>query len=146
MTRSAEHVAGSWHYGGTAFSGLSALVIEDVGPAVGGELAGRLDRPLTRRVAGGQQLMPGPVGDRLGAHRGEQAVGGPQLGRGIPAPVVAAPFAGQEAGAGHGRAHAGAGEPVGGLAIVVLAGHTLAQPLMGGWSAGPAVRVGLCIT
>jgi len=55
-------------------------------------------------------------------------MGGPQLGAGVPAPVLAAqPFAVQEAGAGHGRAHAGTAEPLDRLAVAVLGGLTLTQ-------------------
>src|SRR5437016_13442162 len=55
-------------------------------------------------------------------------MGGPQLGAGVPAPVLAAqPFAVQEVGAGHGRAYAGPAEPLDRLAIAVLGGLTLAQ-------------------
>src|ERR1700749_838137 len=95
---------------------------------LGRELAARLDGPLTNGVAGGEQLTPGPFGERLDAHRGEQPMGGPQLGAGVPAPVLAAqPFAVQEVGAGHGRAHAGTAEPLNRLAIAVLGGLTLAE-------------------
>jgi hypothetical protein len=95
---------------------------------LGSELADRLDRPLAHRVAGGQQLTPGPFGERLDAHRDEQVMGGPQLGAGVPAPVLAAqPFAVQQVGAGHGRAHAGTAEPLDRLAIEVLGGLALAQ-------------------
>ena len=41
-----------------------------------------LDAALARRLAGGQQLARGAVGERLRAHRGEQLVGGAQLRRG----------------------------------------------------------------
>src|ERR1700747_1588497 len=85
-----------------------------------GELAGRLDRPLAHRVAGGQQLTPGPLGERLDAHRGEQAWGGRQWGAGVRARFWAAQhFAVQEVSAGHGRAHAGTAEPLDRLAIAV---------------------------
>src|SRR3984957_11404667 len=95
---------------------------------LGGELAGRLDRPLAYRVAGGQQLMPGPLGERLNAHRGKPVVGGPELGAGVPAPALAAqPFAVQQMSAGRGRAHAGPPEPPDRLAIVVLGGLTLTE-------------------
>ena len=71
---------------------------------LGGELAGRLDRPLAHRVAGGQQLTPGPPRERPHADRGKQVIGGPELGAGVPAPVLAAqPFAVQEVSAGLGR-------------------------------------------
>ncbi len=95
---------------------------------LGGELADCLGRPLAHRFAGGQQLTPGPFGERLEAHRGEQAIGGPQLGAGVPAPVLAAqPFAVQEVGAGYGRAHAGTAEPFDRLAIVVFGGLTVTE-------------------
>ncbi len=55
-------------------------------------------------------------------------MGGPQLGAGVPAPVLAAqPFAVQEVGAGRGRAHAGTAEPLDRLAIAVLGGLALTQ-------------------
>src|SRR6185369_2631652 len=55
-------------------------------------------------------------------------MGGPQLGAGVPAPVLAAqPFAVQEVGAGHGRAHTGTAEPLNRLAIAVLGGLTLTE-------------------
>src|SRR5689334_24936292 len=80
--------------------------------------------------------MPGPLGERFDAHRGELAMGGPQLGAGVPAPVLAAqPFAVQEMGAGYGRAHAGTAEPLDRLAIVVLGGLTLTEQ-------GPRARLG----
>src|SRR6201989_3274957 len=95
---------------------------------LGGELAGRLDGPLAHGVAGGEQLTPGPFGKRLDAHRGKQPMGGPQLGASLPAPVLAVqPFAVQEVGAGHGRAHAGTAEPLDRLAIAVLGGLTLTE-------------------
>src|ERR1700746_3269721 len=92
----------------------------------GGEVAGRPGRRLAYRVTGGQQLTPGPFGERLDAHRGEQVMGGPQLGAGVPAPVLPAqPLAVQQAGAGHGRAHAGTAETLDRLAIAILRGRTL---------------------
>src|SRR6185312_1569540 len=72
--------------------------------------------------------MPRPFGERLDAHRGEQVIGGPQLGAGVPAPVLAAqPFAVQEVGAGYGRPHAGTAEPLDRLAIAVLGRLALTQ-------------------
>src|SRR5689334_15502407 len=95
---------------------------------LGGELAGRLGRPLAYRVTGGQQLTPSPFGKSLDAHRGEQVMGGPQLGAGVPAPVLPAqPFAVQEVSAGHGRAHAGTAEPLDRLAVAVLGGLAFTQ-------------------
>src|SRR3954447_11866104 len=93
-----------------------------------GELVDRLDRPLAHPVTGGQQLTPGPLGETLDAHRGEQAMGGPQLGAGVPAPVLAAqPFAVEEVGAGQCGAHAGPAETLDRLAIAVLSGLTSTQ-------------------
>ena len=66
-----------------------------------GELVFGPGRPLASVFAGGQQLDPSPFGERLGAHRGEQVVRGPQLlARVAAAPLTAQPFAKDEMGAG----------------------------------------------
>jgi hypothetical protein len=45
----------------------------------GGQLLARVDGALPGGPAGGLQLAPGPLGERLDAHRLQQGVGGPQL-------------------------------------------------------------------
>src|SRR4029077_3322072 len=42
------------------------------------ELVACLDRPRAHRLAGGNQLTPGPLGESVCAHRSEHVVGGAQ--------------------------------------------------------------------
>ena len=109
-----------------------------VGPAVPGQLGDLLLlrsqvspgdlTSLAHLLPGGQQLAPGPPGERLGAHHGQHAVGGSQLGAGVSAAVLAAqPFAIDQVGTGELRAQPGAAEPVDRLTVQVLGGLAVAQ-------------------
>ena len=73
-----------------------------------GELGARLRRELAHRLAGGQQFAPGALGERLGTHRGQHLVCGPQLRAGVHAAVLAAqPFAVEQMGAAELRTEPG---------------------------------------
>ena len=43
------------------------------------ELIERVDPPLAHLLAGGEQLMAGPLGERLGTHLDERLIGGSEL-------------------------------------------------------------------
>src|SRR5271165_4038585 len=65
------------------------------------ELGFGLGGPLAGAFAGGQQLDPGPFGERPGAHRGEHLVRGAELLAGVAAAALAAqPLAVHQVGAG----------------------------------------------
>ena len=85
---------------------------------LGGELAAGLDGALAGRLAGGQQLARGALGERLGAHRGEQLVRGAQLLARVEAAALAAqPFAVEQVRASELQRDAGAAEPLDRLAV-----------------------------
>ena len=66
-----------------------------------GQLVERLDRALAHRLAGGQQLAAGALGERVHAHVREHRVSDSQLLAGVDAAVLAPqPFAVQEVRAG----------------------------------------------
>ena len=66
-----------------------------------GELAACVGCALARRLAGGEQLARGALGERLGAHRREQLVRGAQRLARVDPPVLAAqPLAVEEMRAG----------------------------------------------
>ena len=59
-----------------------------------GQLVARLGAALADRLAGGEQLAAGALGERLDAHLGEHVVRRAQLLAGVDAPALAAqPFA-----------------------------------------------------
>ena len=82
------------------------------------QLVERLDGALAHRLAGGQQLAAGALGERLHAHLGEHLVRGAQLLAGVDAAVLAAqPLAVEQVRAGERHADAGAAEPLDRLAV-----------------------------
>jgi hypothetical protein len=73
--------------------GRPSLARQAICRSRGGQLVTRRLGALVDRLPGGQQLAAGAVGERLGLHRGEHLVGGPQLDPGISSPVPASePF------------------------------------------------------
>ena len=95
---------------------------------LGCELAARVVGALPRRLARGQELVTGALGERLGPDVGERVVGGSELLARVDAAVLATqPFAVEEPGAGE-VDHATAGrEPLDGLAVEGLRSRSLAE-------------------
>ena len=78
----------------------------------------RLVGAPAHRLAGGQQLAAGALGERLGPEAAEHLVGGAQLLARVDAPVLAPqPFAVEQVGAGELDADPGALEPLDRLAV-----------------------------
>src|SRR5438105_4147271 len=95
---------------------------------LGGELVARLDGAFAGRLAGGQELAPGPLGEPLHAHRVQHLVGDAQLLARVDAAALAAqPLAVEQMRAGELHAHAGTAEACDRLAVVTLSDLTLAQ-------------------
>ena len=96
---------------------------------LGGELVAGLGRASANGLAGGQQLVPGPLGERFGSHRGEHFVGRPQAARARrPACGVAPqPLTVEQVAAGELHAHAGAAETLDRLAVAAVGGIALAE-------------------
>ena len=67
---------------------------------------------LAHRLAGGQQLPAGALGEPIGSHRGQHLVGGPELLACVQTALLAAqPFAVEQVRAGQFRPDPGAAEP-----------------------------------
>ncbi len=95
---------------------------------LGRQLLGRLDRPLAHRLPGGQQLPAGAIGERVGAHRRQRLVGGPQLRPGVGASTFPPqPFAVEQLRAGELDADPGATEPLDRLTVQRLRSGVVAQ-------------------
>jgi hypothetical protein len=93
-----------------------------------GELIARLDSALARRLAGGLQLVPGPLGEGLHAHQAVQLMSDAQLLAGVQAPTLAAqPFTVERMGAGERHTNAGAAEPLDRLEVEVFGRLAVAQ-------------------
>ena len=103
----------------------------------------RFHRALADFLARGQELAPGPLGERLHAHRRQHLVGGPQLPARFNAAALAAqPLAVEQVTAGELHADAGTAEagdrlPVEAVGDVALAeqgadaGNDAQRPLAG---------------
>src|SRR5262249_56857334 len=85
------------------------------------EVVARVVAALARRLAGGQQLVPGALGEAVGAGRLEQLARGAQVLAGIRPPALAAqPLAVQQVRAGELQAQARAPEALDRVAVVAL--------------------------
>src|SRR6267378_6841453 len=93
-----------------------------------GQLVPGLDGALADFLASGQELAPGPIGERLHAHRRQHLVGGAQLLAGVYAAALAAqPLAIEQVGAGELHADAGTPEARDRLAVEALGDVTLVE-------------------
>src|SRR5262245_10561401 len=110
--------------------GVRAPVTRQTGDLrlLGGQVVAGLHGALAHRLAGGQQLAAGALGEALGPHRREHLVRRAQLLARVHPPLLAAqPLAVEQPGAGEVDPAATAREPLDRLAVELLGGVAFAE-------------------